>query len=163
MRSRAVPPTFRSLLVVALTVFSGGCTFLAEESTPPQPAFEVEIETVEAQALRAVEESAVEFTVPLREADEAAARGRLFFREYTGTEPTSTAESPRSVILSSPVEPLAGYRYTVRQSRSPEGYRFKVECLPVAPAGTTELAERNARNVARFIREGTLELSLLAR
>lgn len=151
MSSRALLRGFSCLAMAALGACSG--------STGPAPArYEVEVQTVEEQALEEVLAAPTDFTVASVEADAAWARAALFFDRYTSTGGvfTSTREAE---VLASRGGP-ASYRYEVVRAPAGAAYRFQVRCSP--RGGAPSLAERNARNLARFIRDGNLELSLLA-
>jgi len=108
--------------------------------------------------------SDVDFTVELANGDDAWARALLFISQYTGEKvPNPRALGERRVIITSEGASADPFIYRVVRFISPRGYRFHVSCEPRLPGGDREVAERNARNVARFIKEGTLELSLLVR
>jgi len=130
---------------------------------PERPPFEIEIESVEQQAFIAVTSTPLEFLVPLKDADEAWGRAKLFFSQYTSAEGLTRELGPRTSEVVTETETTDPYRYSVLRLITPTGYRFSVKCAPNGGKSTTALAERNGKNLARFIREGTLEVSLLAR
>lgn len=149
-----------SPLVVAIGFGFIGCS--APVAPPPEPPrFEIEIETVEQQARQAVAAAPLEFTVPLRESDEAWARAVIFFSQYTSAAGRVREAGSRVLVISTESDSADPYRYSVRREITPNGYLFSVICVPNGDSATPELAERNGRNLARFIGEGTLEVSLL--
>lgn len=155
--------TIRHFLLV-LAIGSGviGCSGKVASPREP-PRFEIEIETVEQQARQAVAAAPLEFTVPLREADEAWTRATIFFSQYTSAAGRIREAGPRALEISTESDSADQYRYSVRRVITPQGYRFSVACAPNGDSANPELAERNGRNVARFIGEGILEVSLLVR
>lgn len=153
---------FSRLCIALASCCLVGCGTTTTPS-PEQPQFEVEIESVEQQAFGAVSSTPLEFLVPLKDADEAWGRAKLFFSQYTSAEGLTRELGPRTSEVSTENETTDPYRYTVLRLITPNGYRFSVKCAPNGGKSTTELAEQNGRNLARFIREGTLEVSLLAR
>jgi len=152
----------RFLTVSAVVLVSSGCS-TETEVAPETPSFEIEVESVEQQALGAVASTPLEFLVPLQEADEAWSRALLFFSQYTSAEGRPREVGPRLVEVSTEGESSDPYRYTVRRLVTPQGYSFAVKCEANGAERIAGLAEQNGRNLARFIRDGTLEVSLLAR
>lgn len=144
-------------------VISGGLMGCSALNAPESPRYTLEVETVEDQALSAVMSSSLEFTVELAAADDAWARARLFLSQYAASSAVPRAIAPRVSVLSSADSKAEPYLYKVTRAASPNGYHFRVGCEPRAADGSAAKAEQNARNLARFIREGTLELSLLNR
>jgi hypothetical protein len=55
------------------------------------------------------------------------------------------------------------FDYRIDRTVTPHGYAFVVTSTPRHSAALNAIAEHNGRNIARFIREGTLEVSLLSR
>jgi len=140
-----------------------GCAFAPPAPEVVAPHYEIDVETVEAQAASAVASTPLEFLVPLKEADGAWARTRLFFSQYVSGDAVVTEVSDRASEISTATENGEKFRYKVRRTITPNGYRFVVECAPMKGGEAFFPAQQNARNLARFIREGTLELTLLAR
>ena len=149
------------LLLAAATIGTTGCA--GTTTVPAGPRYEVEIETVEDQARAAVDETPLEFTVPLMEADEAWARARLFISEYTSGDGTPREVSPRHAFVTNEGQGTDRFTYRIDRTVTPRGYAFVVACRPREQGVLQPLAEHNGRNIARFIRVGTLEVSLLNR
>ncbi|MCO6429530.1 MAG: hypothetical protein J5J00_01625 [Deltaproteobacteria bacterium] len=156
-----------SLIATALAaLFLNGCTAGTNGQRGSRASAKiVGIETVSQQALNEVLATPTQFTVPAPEAADAWARARLFFMQYLGVSNISEAESvlsPKQSLLSNEGRKDSRFAYQVMRETLKSGEtRFLVTCLPSAAGTSAQNAERNARNLARFIREGTLELSFL--
>ena len=125
----------------------------------PRP--EVEVVTVEQQALAEIEAAPLDFVVPLERDTRAWERARTFFELYAAPQSGKTLASPEDLRISNSGDPLAKYVYYVERMPHRQGVRYTVRCQANAPGADSYLADRNARNLARFIRDGTLERSLL--
>jgi hypothetical protein len=156
-------PTTAIFASAVLLQLLTGCAFAPPASEVVAPHYEIEVETVEAQAASAVASTPLEFLVPLEEADGAWGRARLFFSQYVSGDEVVTEVSGRTSEISTATENGERFRYKVRRTITPNGYRFVVECAQPKGDEPDFPAQQNARNLARFIREGTLELTLLAR
>lgn len=142
-----------------------GCA-APQPPNPPTPHFEVEVETVEAQALAEVLATATTFVVPYEEEQAAWERVRLFLSSYASEQTVSAVRAGGGAVTLSSTPKRGsqdGYRYQIGKRVVSGGLEYTVQAFPVAPHGKRQFAERNARNLARFIRSGTLERSLLVR
>lgn len=151
----------RLVLIAAVGWGALGCA--ARPAPPPQPRYEVQVETVEDQALAAVEATAPDFVVPLSESEDAWARAHLFITQYAAGDGVARDAGPSGMVLSNESNTAERFTYRIERRFEPRGYRFSVTCAPRATSGSRAAADINARNAARFIREGTLEVSLLTR
>lgn len=158
-------PAFRFLVLSA--AFFCGCS-----SAPPRPELEIvrdpmdlEVVTLEDQMLSNVMESATKFIVDPLEDAYSWERAILFFKHYTAAAlPQEEPRDDSTAIISNAESAGDKYLYLVRRSWVPgAGYSYEVECIPRLSQSYNVLSQRNARNLSRFIRDGTLELSLLDR
>lgn len=150
-----------ALLAPALT-FSVGCA--PQGSQKPQVQFEVV--TVEEQALEAIAQTPTEFTVSQQQDEEIWERSHLFFKTYTSGATASEFDYPSpGVMLHTRSSSKDRYLYEIERRAAPGGYRYAVSCSrnPSMGRAAYDLSARNGKNVARFLREGHLELSLLDR
>mgnify|MGYP007106201230 CR=1 FL=1 len=126
--------------------------------------YEVEVETVEQQALHAVRETPTEFFVPLADDPEAWDRAKLFFIKYLEIETVREIEKLRTrkfATLSSTHRSDHNYHYEVKKELFGHGYNYSVKCKPHNSPANVDGALLNAQNLSRFISQGTLETSLL--
>ena len=129
-------------------------------------AFEkLEVEaTPEDQARSEVLAAPTEFLVPIEQDRFAWERARFFLENY-GSGSGAPSNAVVKVVgarrgLSSAPGP-SPYTYEVFKDFSAAGYQYSVRCL--STEGDSELTALNAGNFARFIRDGKLEVSLIAR
>jgi hypothetical protein len=120
--------------------------------------------TPEEQAREEILAAPTEFVVPIEQERFAWERARFFLENYGGGGATPSNAVVKVVGsrrgLSSAPGP-SPYTYEVFKDFLAEGYRYSVRC--VTTQGTASNAALNAGNFARFIRDGKLEVSLLAR
>jgi hypothetical protein len=120
--------------------------------------------TPEDQAREEILAAPTQFIVPIEQDRFAWERARFFLENY-GSGGASPSNAVVKVVgdhrgLSSAPGP-SPYTYEVFKDFSAEGYRYSVRC--VTTQGNVSDAALNAGNFARFIRDGKLEVSLLAR
>ena len=121
-------------------------------------------ETPEDQARAEVLSAPTEFLVPIEQDRFAWERARFFLENYgsgTGSQSNAVVKvvGSRRGLASAPGP--SPYTYEVFKDFSAAGYQYSVRCS--SSEGDAELATLNAGNFARFIRDGKLEVSLLAR
>ncbi|WKZ56763.1 MAG: hypothetical protein QY326_08515 [Bdellovibrionota bacterium] len=135
-----------------------------------------EVVTVEEQAKAAVAEMPTEFGVPIENDTAAWSRARYFLNSYTESgvrldEPLPGGGwrlSNYQRIDGSSKQPAAKknsdrFEYLILKKPQGDMLLYRVLCRPGTAARTISNCQENARNVARFISEGNLELSLLKR
>ena len=129
-------------------------------SASKTPNYEVEVVTIDAQMLEDLNSTPTTFVVDIVEDHYAWERAQTFFRDYANTKPRLLERRGRLVLFNQPAEGT-NFIYSVEKERQSTGIRYTVECQTqkLDPAA----AQLNAHNLARFIRDGTLELSLLNR
>lgn len=133
-------------------------------SSTVAPRYEVEVISPGRQAQEAIAETPLEFTVPYPEATLAQERVLLFLKRYCSElEVEQLKQEPRTALYTNRSADVDRFHYFVAVKPNNNGLHFRVRSLPNRSQSESDLALRNAHNVARFINSGQLELSLLAR
>jgi len=120
--------------------------------------------TPQDQAREEVLSMPTEFDVSIEQDRFAWERARFFLENYSGP----TGQPHNAVVkvvgsrrgLGSARSEATQYEYEVFKDFHSGGYRYSVNCV-ARPGGETQQAVLNAGNLARFIRDGKLEVSLL--
>ena len=104
------------------------------------------------------------FSVPFADDPYSWERARFFLENYIGSSSGHTSVVTRVVgdrwsLASNPT--VQQYVYEVSKDAGEGAYTYQVSCIP-GTGGDINQAVLNAGNLARFIREGKLEISLLA-
>jgi hypothetical protein len=107
--------------------------------------------------------SPLEFDVSIDDDRYSWERTTLFLENYVDParaplRPITKVIGSRWGLASPPVQ--GGLVYEVWREEIPEGFHYKVQCL-VSGTASPQQARLNAANLARFIRDGKLEVSLL--
>lgn len=123
-------------------------------------------ESVDQQAAAEVAATSPTFSVSIDEDGVYWMRAKLFFEKFLTTDsgsktPVITKIMGRKWLLLSSPSVAGNYSYEVAKDELPGAYRYHVRCTQRKNLGNQQVAEMNARNVARFIRNGKLEISLL--
>jgi hypothetical protein len=123
-------------------------------------------ETVEERAVSDVRGADTVFDLSLDADRHAWERARLFFEKYLAPGDgqagvISKVVGSRWALASPPVG--RQYQYEVWRDSIRNGYRYSVTCKPLVSGASMDRAVLNAKNLARFIRDGQLELSLVSR
>jgi hypothetical protein len=165
--------TFRALLgcVVCTTGCATGSAL--KQSTPGSISAVVHADehglevsaTPEGQARQEVIDSPTLFSVPFADDPYSWERARFFLENYVGGDSGYTSAVTRVVgdrwsLASNPG--VQQYSYEVAKDAGESGFTYQVSCIP-GVGGDPVQAALNAGNLARFIREGKLEVSLLAK
>lgn len=135
----------------------------------PKPAYEYELITVEQQALSDVMAAPTEFLVAHGDDGPAWERAELFYNKYAGKARVIATEKGISLVSDMTNKNAAqkgsvSFVYEVSKTFVNEGYLYKVRCVPLVHSSQSlSVALRNAKNLARFIRAGELQVSLLVR
>ena len=119
--------------------------------------------TTEDQAREDVLRSPTDFDVSIEEDRYSWERTHLFLRNYVDPDhapirPITKIVGSRWGLASPPVP--GGYVYEVWREEIPEGFHYSIRCVATEQA-TQEQATLNAANLARFVKDGKLEVSLL--
>lgn len=119
--------------------------------------------TTEDVARSEVLQSPTDFEVSIEQDRYAWERTQLFLESYIDPQrapirPITKIVGSRWGLASPPVQ--GGYVYEVWREAIPDGFHYSVRCL-AAPELSKDQAVLNAANLARFIRDGKLEVSLL--
>ena len=161
---RSVPkfssPPLAFLLSVVF-VFLPSCSTTG--TSPDKSKVIVEVETIKDQALKEIQSTPTDFFITTSENMEAWERARLFFANYLGLNSLNSAEAivGNTYVLTNRHLAPKSYFYEIRKQPFGEGFNYSVQCTAKTSKAHASLAKRNAQNVARFIKDGTLELSLL--
>lgn len=119
--------------------------------------------TTEDQARDEVLASPTVFNVSFEDDVYSWERARFFLENYVGASSGHSSAVTKVVgsrwsLESNPA--LEAYRYEVLKDSGDAGFTYRVLCV-AGGAGNQAQAALNAGNLARFIREGKLEISLL--
>lgn len=139
---------------------------LAPQIEIEQPQYQVEVTTSEQEALDEIDRMPTEFAIDMGEQRAAWERALYFFSQYAEHEkPVREHNNGKVTVLSNREDRGAKYHYEIQRAPADDGYTYKVICIANASSasrmGAQAQAQRNARNLARFIKEGSLEASLL--
>ncbi|MFN4896457.1 MAG: hypothetical protein ACK5GN_02175 [Pseudomonadota bacterium] len=121
--------------------------------------------TPEDQARQEVAATPTVFTVAFADDPYSWERARFFLENYTGggsghASAVMGIAGDRWSLSSNPA--AQQYRYEVSKDAGEGEFTYHVSCLP-GVGGDPAQAALNAGNLARFIRDGTLEVSLLGK
>jgi hypothetical protein len=126
-----------------------------------QDGLEVE-QTVDDQAREAVLASPRTFVISLDDDRMAWERARFFFEKYVARKESQAPVISKVIgsrwALTNGKDGL--YTYEVWKDSVVQGYKYTVRCT-ARNGGQVQEAQLSAGNLARFIREGKLEVSLL--
>jgi hypothetical protein len=146
-----------STIVLALFIFS--CS-----AAPMSPILSVEYISPETQAIDDISATTKSFIVSFADDQHSRERAELFLRDYAGGFEYVENQGPSlTSVFSNKSATGAAYSYEIERTMLQDGYQYVIICAPRGDVASQELADRNARNVARFIRDGHLEVSLLGR
>ena len=132
------------------------------QNSLPSESPQIERVSVKDQALAEIEAAPLEFLIEFQNDSAVWQRAKSFFPLYLG-EVSAPGPLGKENQICSGLKNNPTYSYCIKRSPGKGGMRYQVSCAPVGPEATPVFAERNARNLARFLREGTLEVSLLER
>ena len=136
------------------------CSGFLDRGGPGISPENIEHISVKEQALAEISETPLEFAVAFDRNVEAWQRAVTFFSLYANRGSTGNFVEKENEI-SSVAGPASSYDYVVKRAFTQSGVNYTVNCRAAGNQASSFIAERNARNLARFIRDGTLELSLL--
>lgn len=132
-------------------------------------AYEFEHIGPKQQAIEAVNATPTQFVVEFPNDPTSWERAFIFFNKYT--ERQSIYESDKPVWnskISNDNAPADSFYYEVTRRLESNGFRYNISCTTNpkhmnSGINSQDQAQLNARNLARFIRDGTLEVSLLVK
>lgn len=161
---------FEFLIFCCLCLTS--CAALGTSNSTVKPS--IEVITSEEQALEEVMKMPKQFVVKYSESHHAAERVQLFLTTYTGgAQVEDNQGASQATVFSNVKSAKDKFAYQIERTTAPDGFQYIVICEPVSSGANwnsvvsnsvdVETADKNARNVARFIRDGQLEVSLLVR
>lgn len=139
-----------------LLLITLGCSNQARNSAQ---RVQVEHDSVTEIALQEVMATPTEFFIPVEEDRFAWGRARMFFEQKEGAKPSIISTPSHTEVSNSNTK---GDKYLYRVIRQPAagGFQYTVTCRPRLATGAN-LCKRNAKNVARFVKDGSLERTLL--
>jgi hypothetical protein len=120
-------------------------------------------ETSRDQARQEILETPTTFDIEFEDDQNSWDRARFFLENYIGLPADRSSVVTRVVgvrwsLASNPAQ--ASYAYEVAKDATRTGFTYYVTCTP-GSGGNPSQAALNAANLARFIRDGKLEMSLL--
>lgn len=149
--------TLSPLLVLSL-VLSSGC--VGKGGISGDQAFqELEVVTSLDQVLSEVKNTPTRFSLGIPDSTYGWERAQLFFKEHTSRSNFSAGKD-NLIILTNPKDkdPIS---YRVEKRDIKHGIEFFVSCKSGSHSLPPEKISLACRNLARFIREGRLEESLI--
>ena len=151
-------PSLLWLVLLPLWGCSAGST--TSQYVVEQPVYQYERVSAQEEMLGLVREAPRDFFVPAAGDGPVWGRVAIFFREYLGVERPSRVENSlsSSAILSGKASG-GSYAYTVERTPHGTGFQYKIICSGPNPSH----GELAAKNLARFLRDGNLERSLVVR
>jgi hypothetical protein len=125
--------------------------------------FEVE-SSVKEQMMASLKSAPTSFTVPFREDRHAWERAHVFFQKYMGAPkgqaPLITKIVKNTWVLSNRHIGTAPFRCEVKKREDRAAFGYHIACEAGAGRDPYD-AHLNAQNLARFIRDGRFEVSLI--
>jgi len=151
----------KRLTTICVVLSLCACT----ESTSPSPKVEFEIEGPEEQAAQVIDSTLTEFRIPFDKDALAWERTRLFFSKYTAKPLISELDKRGDNLEIASQLPKENYFFKVKHELDGNQFKYLVSCVPNPAQGAADTlaANRNAKNLARFIQDGQLEVGFLAR
>ena len=146
---------FRKIQKISLIffLFVLGCT---PASNSKKVKYDVDAQQEQNNAL--IDQAETVFELPIDKVPAAWERANMFFSTYL---PNERLDIHTPTLLSNR-RTNGKYIYVVRKELLKNGrFSFKVQCFPNRSDASYMFADRNAKNLALFIRYGTLELMAL--
>jgi hypothetical protein len=152
-----------SLIVMA--VILSGCGLESSDGSvsltrttdiPQKPGYEVEVVTAKDLAKQEVMAATTAFELDAAKDGEAWSRAQIFIKAYRN-EPLADGSAFATKLTSS--NPKSEFTYNISKNRVGQVYAYDVTCTSNKQPNS-EVAELNAKNLARFITTGTFEQSL---
>lgn len=139
---------------------------------PKPPPLQFEVISREEQIVSAVDGFSPTFMVPYKDDDLVWNRARYFFGQYTPYaahiinkpfgEGTILAPPPHTEGAGSEESSPGSYSFVIEKTRNAQvrAYLYTVACTTRSTAASAFQATRNGKNLARFMKDGEVELSL---
>ena len=137
----------------------------AQTSTPSVPKVEFEIQGPEEQSALLIDAAPTEFKINFENDALAWERTRLFFSKYTAKPLISELDKKGESLEIASQLPSEKYFFRVKHILQGQGFKYLVTCVPNPAQRSADnlAANRNAKNLARFIKDGELDVGFLAR
>lgn len=151
--------TNKILVFLILCVFCSCSLANKGESSVYAKGSGYEVETIPQQLTQELEAYPTRFTVPVGEGKPSLERAFFFFRTYTSSyEPKDISATDRNINLTSEKsKDLA--RYRVARVLVKDGFRYSISA---SVRNDPQRSKILAANLARFIKDSNLEVSLLS-
>ena len=153
---------FLPFLLITLTGFAlTGCG--VGLNLGQSPSYEYEVVDTGQIAVENIKATPKQFVLEGTPNNQAWERGRLFLDKYiNGSNLSVVSRGSDSVErLESKTSTNSNYKYRIERIRAGEMYKYSVNCSPLSANADAASADLNARNVARFLKDGTLEVGQL--
>lgn len=161
---------FRLIAGLLLGVAFTACVPIAPaRQREQQVAYQFEQIGPKQQAIEALNSTPTQFVMDFPEDPNSWERAFIFFNKYTARQSIFESDKPVwNSKISNFNAPSDSFHYEVTRRLEKNGFKYSISCIPNpqlidSKVASNDQAALNARNLARFIREGTLEVSLLAR
>ena len=127
------------------------------------PSYEYEVVDTSQIAVENIKATPKQFVLEGTPNNQAWERGRLFLDKYiNGSNLSVVSRGSESVErLESKSSASVNYKYRIERIRAGEMYKYSIECSPLSTNANNISADLNARNLARFLKDGTLEVDQL--
>lgn len=147
----------RYLAFVGIVLACSSCSVLGV-GTNRKVAFD----TISSQeeTLIQIQNSPTHFSLSIEENEAAWERARFFLEQYAGKGKISSEHSSDRDVMTKIGS--SGFRYQMVRQFEKGKVGYQVFCTPKDSKRSNAEALLNAKNVARFVREGELEISQLA-
>jgi hypothetical protein len=155
----------KNIFQVVLVLLCSSCTRSTGYSgiETERASYKFERDSFSETVLQEVLASPTEFFVDVKDSAATWSRAKLFFAKYAKIADLDqvTRVVDNAVLISNKEAPSQRYIIEIKKVPYGSGYNFTVNCRPRASGASSQIALRNAKNISRFLREGTLERSLL--
>ena len=158
-------------IVLSITIVLAGCGSSSQQrgsiaDVVGATALGLEVaETTQDQARNEVLSTPTEFDLTIEQDTYSWERARFFLENYVQAAQAPAIPVTKVVgsrwALSSPPTSSGHYVYEVWREAIPDGFHYSVKCLASSDTADQSQALLNSANLARFVRDGKLEVSLL--
>lgn len=152
----------RALCAVVALCFLTNCSSRPRIDYEPVNTSNIRVQAIspKEQAIEDISKMPTQFVQGYPAAQYAWDRAQIFFKNHT-SQSRFSAGSGSEIRISNRASLQDPYIFEVSRKDGPTGAQFAVRCLPRSGNANDPMAELNCKNLARFVRDGTLETSLL--
>jgi hypothetical protein len=144
----------RFTLILLCALGLGACTQFYTNSK-----VDYELVSQQEDILNQIQSAPTRFTLALEENDAAWARANYFLRTYGGKAQIEKEAFQDKDVLTK--NGTSGFRYQIIRQFANSKVTYQVLCTPKSSKRTTTEALLNAKNLARFLKDGELEVAQL--